>query len=73
MQLLRLREGVLAVQEQGAGPGEQVDADQGEFESCLWLMANWRDGNRPNRHRCRCGSGLPPGRGCGDAALRRLA
>jgi hypothetical protein len=34
-QLLGLGEGVLAVEEQGSGPGEQVDADQGEFEPGL--------------------------------------
>ena len=31
-QLLRLGQGVLAAREQGAGPGEQGDPDQGELE-----------------------------------------
>ena len=33
-QLLRLRGGQSAVEEQGLGPGEQVDAGQGEFQPC---------------------------------------
>jgi hypothetical protein len=31
-QLLRLGHGVFGVEEQGSGPGEQVDADECEFE-----------------------------------------
>jgi hypothetical protein len=31
-QLLRLSDGVFAVEEQGADPGEKADADQGQLE-----------------------------------------
>jgi hypothetical protein len=34
-QLLGFGQGVFAVQEQGSCPGEQVDADEGEFEPRL--------------------------------------
>jgi hypothetical protein len=35
VQLLRLRAGQIAVQEQGLGPGDQVDAGQGELQPGL--------------------------------------
>jgi hypothetical protein len=55
---------MLARQEEGAGPGEQVDADQGELEP------HGVDGEladkRPNPLSFRCGYGPPRARGCGD-------
>ena len=45
-QPLRLGQSVLAVQEQHAGSGEQVDAGQGELKPRA-VRANALDGNRP--------------------------
>jgi hypothetical protein len=50
-QSLRFGEREFAVQEQGLGPGEQVDAGRGQFQPGL-VFANAREAN-PRRGACR--------------------
>jgi hypothetical protein len=63
-QLLWFGQSMLARQEEGAGPGEQVDADQGELEP-RGVDGELAD-KRPNPLSFRCGYGPPRARGCGD-------
>ncbi len=67
-QLLRLRHGVLAVEQQGPGPGEQVDADQGE------LQPGGVDGEQSGREPAEAGvlAGADPVLDAGVAAVAQF-